>query len=118
MLDVEYTEHNERRWIDVSIRHATAGTDADVARAARKKGEAARRGEREKHDRYPGSSLTAFVVEVHGRLGGEARQWLKRLVCSLPPDEQTREATRAYQAVSCTLQTYLVRQLRKAAGLR
>ena len=118
VLDVEYTEHNERRWMDVSVRHAAAGTDADVARAARKKGEAARRGEREKHDRYPGNSLTAFVVEVTGRLGGEARQWIKRMVLALPHDEQTREATRAYQAVSCTLQTYLARQLRKAAGLR
>ena len=118
VLDVEYTEQNERRWIDVSIRHAAAGDAADVARAARRKGEAARRGERCKHDRYPGNTLTAFVVEAHGRLGGEARQWIRRMVSALPDDEQSREQTRAYQAVSCTLQTYLARQLRKAAGLR
>ena len=95
VLDVEYTEQNERRWIDVSIRHAAAGDAADVARAARRKGEAARRGERCKHDRYPGNTLTAFVVEAHGRLGGEARQWIRRMVAVLPDDEHTREQTRA-----------------------
>ncbi len=118
VLDVEYTSHNERRWIDVSIRHAAAGEDADVARAARRGGEAARRGERCKHDRYPGNQLTAFVVEVHGRVGGEARQWIRQQVLQLPEDEQVREQARAYQVVSCTLQTQLARQLRSAAGLR
>ena len=118
ILDVEYTELNERRWIDVSVRHAATGTDSDRARAARRAGEAARRGERSKHDRYPGDSLTAFVLEVHGRFGGEARQWLRKQTLQLPDDEQHREQTRAYQALSCALQTQLARQLRSAAGLR
>ena len=104
---MEYTENNERRWIDVSIRHAAAGTNDDVARAARKKGEAARRGERCKHDRYPGTQLTAFVVEVHGRFGGEAQQWIRQQALRLPAEDQTREQTRAYQALSCSLQTQL-----------
>ena len=118
MLDVEYTDENERRWIDVSVRHAASSTDSDVARAARRGGEAARRGERCKHDRYPGAQLTAFVVEVNGRLGGEARQWIRQQVLRLPADEHAAEQTRAYQAVSCSLQTQLARQRRAAAGLR
>ena len=35
VLDIEHTAHNERRWIDVSVRHPAAGTDADRTRAAR-----------------------------------------------------------------------------------
>ena len=95
-----------------------SGDNADVTRAARRGDEAARRGERCKHDRYPGNALTAFVVEAHGRVGGEARQWIRRMTLALPADEQTKEQARAYQAISCTLQTHLARQLRKAAGLR
>ena len=69
VLDIEYTTGNERRWIDVSLRHPAAGTEADRTRAARKAREAARRAERTKHERYPGEALTAFAVELPGRLG-------------------------------------------------
>ena len=43
-----------------------AASAADAAAAARKPGEAGRRAEREKHERYPGPQLTAFVVELAG----------------------------------------------------
>ena len=65
---------NQRRWIDVSVRHPAAGTDADRTRAARKPGEASRRAERTKHERCPVEELTAFGVELPGRRGGEARE--------------------------------------------
>ena len=118
VLDIEYTEQNERRWIDVTVRHPAAGTAADCARAGRKPGEAARRAERGKHERYPGSQLTAFAVELPGRLGGEARQWLKHQVQQLPEDTWTHELNRAYKVLSCTVQSFAARQLRKASGLR
>ena len=118
MLDIEYTTGNERRWIDVSLRHPAAGTDADRTRAARKAGEAARRAERTKHDRYPGEALTAFAVELPGRLGGEAREWLKQQVRQLPQDTWTHELNRAYKALSCSLQSWVARQLRASSGLR
>jgi len=118
LLDIEFTEQSERRWIDVSVRHPAAGTAADRARAARKPGEAARRGEKDKHERYPGPQLTAFVVELPGRLGGEARQFLKDQVQRLPADQWTYELSRAYRVISCTVQSYCARQLRAGSGIR
>ena len=118
VLDIEYIDGNERRWIDVSVRHPAAGTEADRTRAARKPGEAARRAERTKHERYPGERLTAFAVELPGRLGGEAREWLKQQVRQLPRDLWTTELTRAYKAISCSVQSWMARQLRSSSGLR
>ena len=89
-----------------------------LATAAKRDGEAARRGEREKHLRYPGDRLVPFVLECGGRLGGEARQWLRSHVAELPEDTQLQEVTRAYKVVSCALQGQIARQLRKAAGLQ
>ena len=112
VLDIEHTDvDNCRRWIDVSVRVAMAGSTAELGFAPRKPGEAARRGEREKHTRYPGQQLTAFVVESGGRLGGEARQWLRRHVEELPEDMRTSELNRAYKAISCAVQSQLSRQL-------
>ena len=118
VLDIEYNDGNERRWVDVTTRHPAAGTAADTAAAARKPGEASRRAERAKHERYPGPELTAFVVELPGRLGGEARLWLRRQVLALPPDLRTAELARAYKVISCTVQSQLALQLRKASGLK
>ena len=117
VLDLEYQADDGRLWLDVSIRHSAAGSTTEVAAAARRDGEAARRGEREKHTRYPGDRLVPFVVESGGRLGGEARQWLRTHVAQLPADTQQQELARAYKAVSCAVQGQLARQLRKAAGL-
>lgn len=118
VLDIEYTHLTERRWVDVSVRHPAAGTLADRVAASRRPGEASRRAERAKHERYPGQQLTAFVVELPGRLGGEARQWLKQLVMQLPSDLQLREFARAYKVISCTVQSQLALQLRRASGYR
>ena len=118
ILDLEYSADDGRIWIDVSIRHAAAGNHSEVASAARRDGEAARRGEREKHTRYPGDRLVPFVLECGGRLGGEARQWVRAHVAQLPEDTQQLELARAYKVVSCALQGQISRQLRKAAGLQ
>ena len=118
ILDVEYPDDDGRKWMDISIRHPAAGSAAEVATAARRPGEAARKGEREKHARYPGDRLVPFIVECGGRLGGEARQWLREQVQQLPSDIQATELSRAYRIVSCALQGQIARQLRKAAGLK
>ena len=118
ILDIEYNDGGVRRWLDVSVRHPAAGSAADIGRAARRCGEAARRGERCKHIRYPGEELTAFVVEACGRLGGEARQWLQKQTRELPEETQVAELGRAYQVVSCAVQAQQAWLLRSAAGLK
>ena len=118
ILDIEYAAEEGRRWIDVTVRHPTAGDAVAQRAASRKDGEAGRRAEREKHERYPGEQLTAFALETHGRIGAEARLWLLREVRQLPVDIQPFELSRAYKVVSCALQTEVVRQLRRAAGVR
>jgi hypothetical protein len=117
ILDLEYQEADGRTWIDVSIRHPMAGTDGEVRAAARRDGEASRRGERQKHARYPGERLVPFVLETSGRMGAEARHWLKAQVRELPEDLQSKELGRAYKVLSCALQSQVARQLRQAAGL-
>ena len=62
--------------------------------------------------------MTAFAVETFGRVGTEARQWLRRLTLELPEDEQVTELTRAYKVISCAVQAELAEQLRSASALR
>ena len=115
---MEYAAEDGRRWLDVTVRRPAAGDRAAVLAACRRDGEATRRAERSKHQRYPGSQLTPFALETPGRLGAEAKAWLLSEVRQLPADTQARELARAYKVVSCALQTEVVRQLRRAAGLR
>ena len=118
VLDVEYQADDGRIWLDIYARHPAAGSTSEVAAAERRDGEAASRGEREKHTRYPGDRLVPFVVECGGRLGGEARQWLRSHVAQLPEDRQQQELARAHKVVNCALQGQVARQLRRAAGLQ
>ena len=118
ILDIEYSEDGSRRWIDVTARQSAAGPDAATRSAARKDGEASRRAEREKHERYPGRQLTPFAVETPGRIGAEARFWLLAMIRELPADEHYFELDRAYRAISCAIQSECAKQLRKAAGLK
>ena len=116
ILDIEYTDGNMRRWIDVSVRQAAAGSQGVAARgaAARRAGEAARRGERSKHERHPGPQLTAFVIEANGRWGGEARQWLRQVTDDLPTTSavHSRLGRTGSSAVACS------RQSRDKCGLQ
>ena len=117
VLDLEYTDDDGRRWIDVTVRHPAAGDAAAIRIAARRDGEATRRAERCKHDRYPGPRLTPFAVETPGRIGAEARLWLSRQVRALPEESQVAERARAYKVISCAVQSECALQLRRAAGL-
>ncbi len=118
ILDVQFQDADGTRWVDVSIRLPAAGTEAHVRLAARRDGEASRTGERDKHKRYPGERLVPFVLETGGRVGAEARHWLHALTRELPQDQQAKELTRAYKALSCALQSEVARQLRGCADLR
>ena len=117
VLDIEYVGPDGRAYIDVTVRHPAAGDIASVRAASRRDGTTTRRAERQKHERYPGQSLTLFVVETTGRLGAEARFWLLAQVRCLSSEEQAKELLRAYQVVNCAVQGEAARQLRKAAGL-
>ena len=83
-----------------------------------KNGEASRRAERSKHERYPGPQLKPFAVEVGGRVGAEARAFFLSRIRELPQDIQCPVLQRACKVVSCALQTEVSRQLRKAASLK
>ena len=117
VLDIEFTDTNGRCWIDVSVRHPAAGDASALRAASRKDGEASRRAERAKHERYPGPQLVPFVVETPGRIGAEARFWLLSQVRALPDDAQSAELARAYKAISCAVQADVAKQLRRAAGM-
>ena len=118
ILDVEYATEGGRCWIDVTVRHPAAGDESAVRSAGRRDGEASRRAERAKHERYPGPQLVPFALETPGRMGAEATAWLLAKARRLPTDMQSAEMTRAYKVLSCALQTEVVRQLRRAAGIK
>ena len=117
-MDIYYSDEDGQHWIDVSVRHPAAGTPTNLRNAAKRDGEASRRGEREKHTRYPGQRLIPFIVETLGRIGAEARFWLLQQIRQLPEDLQATELDRAYRTISCAVHSEAAKQLRKAAALR
>ena len=117
-LDVAVPLLSGRQLIDVTIRQGAAGNAAARLQASKKDGVPSRRAEREKHSRYPTNELVAFAVEGCGRLGGEARAWLKKGAYSQLGDLQVAELTRAHRVISAAVQGETARALRAAAGLR
>ena len=107
-----------RQLIDVTVRQGAAGNAAARLEASKKDGVPSRRAEREKHARYPTNELVAFAVEGCGRLGGEARAWLKAGAYSQLGDVQVSELTRAHRIISAAVQGETARALRAASGLR
>ena len=95
-----------------------AGSGAAVRAAAKKDGVPSTRAEQEKHARYPVSGLVAFAVEGCGRLGGEARSWLRIGAAVQPEDTQVRELTRAHRVISAVVQGQTARAMRLAAVLK
>ena len=100
------------------MRHPAASNATNFRNAAKRDGEASRRGERQKHSRYPGQRFISFVVETPGRIGAKARFWLLSQIRELPDDIQARELERAYRAISCVVQGEAAKQFRRAAGLQ
>ena len=117
VLDVVLPLRSGRQLIDVTIRQGSAGRAADVRAAAKKDGVPSLRAEREKHSRYPSAQLVAFAVEGCGRLGGEARAWLRRGASGQPADLQVKELSRVHRVVSAAVQGETARALCASAGL-
>ena len=118
ILDVVVPHLDGRKLIDVTVRQGAAGNAAARLEASKKDGVPSRRAEREKHARYPTNELVAFAVEGLGRLGGEARAWLKNGAYSQLGDVQVAELTRAHRIISAAVQGETARALRTASGLR
>ena len=118
VLDVVVPFLSERQLIDVTVRQGDAGSGAAVRAAAKKDGVPSTRAEQEKHARYPVSGLVAFAVEGCGRLGGEARSWLRIGAAVQPEDTQVRELTRAHRVISAVVHGQTSRAMRLAAGLK
>ena len=118
VLDVVVPLLSGRQLIDVTVAQGAAGTAADRLAASRRDGVPSRRAEAKKHERYPCRELVAFAVEGCGRLGGEARAWLRMGAAGQPPDTLVAELTRGQRIVSAAVQGETARALRSAAGLR
>jgi len=116
-LDVVMHLLSGRQLIDVTVRQGAAGSAAARAAAAKRDGVPSRTAEQEKHTRYPTNSLVAFAVEGCGRLGAEARAWLRMGAGGQPDDVQVYELSRAHRVISAAVQGETARALRTSAGL-
>lgn len=118
IMDVIVPAIASRQLIDVTVRQGATGTAAARLAAARRDGVPSRRAEKEKHTRYRCNGLVAFAVEGCGRLGGEARGWLRLGASGQPGDRQVFELTRAHRVISAAVQGETAKALRASAGLR
>ena len=118
IMDIVVPYLDRRELIDVTVRQGAAGSAEHRRAASRRDGVPSRRAEQKKHARYPTRELVAFAVEGCGRLGGEARAWLKRGAYSQLGDLQVAELTRAHRVISAAVQGETARAQRAAAGLR
>ena len=117
-MDVVLNLPAARSLIDVTVRQGAAGRPGVRLAASRRDGAPSRAAEREKHARYPCNNLVAFVVEGCGRLGAEARTWLRTGASGQPGDVQVWELTRAHRVISAAVQGETARALRASAGLQ
>ena len=117
IMDVVVPHISGRELIDVTVRQGAAGSTTARRAASRRDGFPSRTAEQKKHSRYPTPELVAFAVEGCGRLGGEARAWLKKGAYSQLGDVQVAELTRAHRIISAAVQGETARALRAAAGL-
>ena len=85
--------------------------------AAVKDGEAAKRGEQDKHRRYPGPFLTPVVLETFGRPGEAAMHWVKSLHNNCPVGQRALLSQETWQRLSSVLQRGNVALLSSAGEL-
>ena len=102
-LDVVTSDSLGRdEYIDVAVVHPLSAEAFQGATA--KDGSAAEREEQDKHKRYPGPFLTPAVLEVLGRPGEAAQQWLRSLHVDCPLDKRALLTQEAWQRLACTVQ--------------
>ena len=116
-MDIVVPMGGRIEFIDVSVRQGAAGSAAARLSAARRDGMPSRRAEQEKHLRYPVDNLVAFIIEGGGRLGDEARAWLRAGAEYQEAASPHWELTRAHRLLSAAVQGETARALRKSYGL-
>jgi hypothetical protein len=109
MMDLVVHDGVQRLLLDVTIVSPYAGDANFRAACARRDGHAARRAAVAKHAKYESEDLVPFALETGGRLGTEARAYLRRLAQSA--EDPNAEMLYLYKAVSVTLQSGVARQL-------
>ena len=117
-MDLVYTDHQgQPQYVDVALVSAVAGSTDVVLKASRKDGAAAARATERKHDRY-GPEVWAFVLELGGRPGREAREWVARVLeqSSSNPTYPTTYGTDIWSRISCVAQKHIALQLKRAVG--
>ena len=111
-MDLVVQDGAERLLVDMTIVSPYAGDASFVGACARRDGFAARRAAIAKRGKYLGPDLVPFAMETGGRLGTEARAFVKRLAHA--SEEPTKEAMYIYKALSVVLQDGVARQLMQA----
>ncbi len=94
--------------VDVSV----VNTDLPCRKAL----SAIQRREKAKHKRYPFRGLFAFVVDVRGRWGKQARDLVQRVGAALPQDERVEASAQCRAIVSRVLQTSVANQIITSAN--
>ena len=89
-------------YVDVTVADATSA-EALARNAADRDGAAAQALEQKKRAKYPGITVTPFVVEAHGRLG-DAAVGLAKLVAPREPEARSMAIAALYQRIASILQ--------------
>ena len=95
--------------LDITIVSPLAGSSDFLHACARRDGHAARRAAVGKRLKYDSPDLLPFAVETGGRLGTEARAFLRLLSAQAPDPE--KELGFLYRAVSVMVQSGVARQM-------
>ena len=108
-LDVVVSTHGRNTHIDFSYVDSVheLGASGSLQAIARR--------ERAKHHRYPGPSLTAFVLDTRGTWGREARAFLHSMVGHLPQEARTAARLRCRQLISRALHSVTADQMLSSA---
>jgi hypothetical protein len=108
-MDLIAQDGVQRFLVDVTVVSPYAGDASFRAACARRDGHAARRAAIHKRSKYLTEDLVPFALETGGRLGADARAFVKRLASHA--DSSTMEAQYAYKALLVTLQDGSAKQL-------
>ena len=112
VLDVVYYSGvHDRICLDISVIDsvAVAATQGGRSYAA-----ALQRREREKHARYPHRGLVPFAVDMNGRWGMEAENWMRRVLSELPEAERHDARCSLRSAVARGLHSQVAAQVAHA----
>ena len=105
ILDIVYTDHTGRQIsIDVSVIDGAENTQTGFDKALKRR-------EWDKHLRYPGPNLRAFVIDCRGRWGDEARGWLRSILQNVPQTERQGLIRSIRHTISASIQHSVADQI-------